>query len=161
MRTIWILMALVPTLVVWGCQAKEQPAAEASDNAGSAEAAAPRKALNLTGRLTATVIKTDTREVPENAVLKLELRHMVDPSSRDTVLLSSSSVPVAKLPAKVELTYDSANIEEREIYLLNVAVTVDGKLLYGTDVEVPVLTYGKGEDARVVVKPANVMRSRL
>ena len=163
MRMVWIVVAIVFEANVLGCTAKQESAAtEASktDSTDSAEATDVRKELGLTGTLSARVIKIDGREVPENTVLKLELRHLVDPSSRGTELVTAKSVNLSTLPAVVTLPYDVSKIHKREIYVVNASILQGEKLLYGTDSEIGVLTFGKGERAEVVLKPANVLRER-
>lgn len=163
MRMVWIVVALVFQANVVGCTAKEESAAteeSKTDSADSPEATDVRTKLGLTGALSARVIKIDGREVPENTALKIELRHLVDPASRETELVSAKSVNVSTLPAVVTVPYDVSKIQEREIYVVNASILQGEKLLYGTDLEIGVLTFGKGERAEIVLKPANVLRPR-
>ncbi len=160
MRIVWILMALVLVATVWGCRAQEEPAADTSESDAPVEVVKADKALNLTGKLTVRVLKVDGPEAPENAFVQLELRHVVDPATRGTETVTRTSVPATEFPMDIVLPYEVSQIENREIYLVNVSIVRDQKLLHGTDVEVPVLTYGKGERTQVVVKPANIMRSQ-
>jgi uncharacterized lipoprotein YbaY len=163
MRTVWIVVVIVFEANVLGCTAKQESAgteASKTDSTDSAEATDVRTELGLTGTLSAKVIKLDGREVPENTVLKLELRHLVDPSSREAELLTAKSVNLSTLPAVVALPYDISKIQKRELYFVNASILQGEKLLYGTDAEIGVLTFGKGERADVVLRPANLLRER-
>ncbi|MGV6805624.1 MAG: YbaY family lipoprotein [Ruegeria sp.] len=88
--------------------------------------------------------------VPPDATLFVELQD-VSLADAPAVVLAAQRYALTGVPARFELTYDDALIQDRHRYVVRASVHQGGKLLFTTDTAYPVLTEGAGNSVDLIM----------
>lgn len=100
--------------------------------------------------VTGTAMYRERIMLPPTAVFEVKLE---DVSRQD---VAATVIGAARIegpgPYTFSIGYDPARIDERMTYSLRGTVTVDGQLMFTTDMTYPVLTRGAGSEAELLLK---------
>lgn len=160
------LLAFVMIVAAVGCRedAKEVPAeaappleAKAPITDSSSAPAAPDMVV-ITGK----ILKIDRLPWKPGAMLTIDLVRVSLERGVDHETIASTTTDLPELPTTFTFPYDRSAIDEHERYALIASVhNADGKLIYGTDRRVPVLTYGTdSHNVHLVLKIAGLLPKR-
>lgn len=135
------LLPLSAALALAACGG-DQPAAPAP-SAAKAPAAAPAAATPVTGPKVSGSLSVDgVSQLPGGIELVTKLFDVTDPAAVP-VLVSERKIPAPRiLPTGFEVGYDPAQVDQAKKYAVEVALSTDGIVLYGTPAPAPVLTQG-------------------
>ena len=96
--------------------------------------------------------------VPPGAKLLVELRD-VSLADAPSKLLAAQDYDLKGVPTNYSLNFEDGDVVESHSYSVSARITLDGKLLFITDTNYPVLTRGAGDTADMIVKPVSVKAS--
>jgi putative lipoprotein len=111
----------------------------------SAQNAAP-------GTITGTVTYRHRMALPPDAIVDVRLRDTTLPDAEARTLGQATiATRGAQVPIPFRIDYDPAAIDPAHRYTIHATITVDGRMLFTSPTEVPVLTRGAGNQAAIEV----------
>jgi len=109
------------------------------DSAPPADSGPPAES----GLVTGTVAYRERMALPPDAVVQVQLSDVSMQDARAQVLSEITLSPAGRqVPLPFELRYDPAKIQPRRRYAVRATIRGEGRLLFTTDTQVPVLTEG-------------------
>ncbi|NOD34635.1 MULTISPECIES: YbaY family lipoprotein [unclassified Ruegeria] len=115
--------------------------------------AAMISSVAMAGTVEGTATYRERIALPPNATLFVELQD-ISLADAPAVTLAAQRYALTGVPAKFELTYDDALIEDGHSYAVRATVTTGQRLLFTTDTVYPVLTNEAGNSADLLLVQA-------
>ena len=113
-------------------------------------AAPPTPAPVASATVTGTATYRERIALPADAELIVQLLDVSLADAPPTVVAEQRIAPV-RVPAAFTLTYDPAQIDQRQSYAVSARVERGGKQLFVTDTRHPVLTQGGGSTVDIIM----------
>lgn len=116
---------------------------------GHAGKAAQHKGPGIGG----TVIYITNTKLPDTAVFEIRLLRLDRDGNIEAVLASDSLPRPPSMPLEFWLPYQPGLIESQQAYAMDAKVVAAGRILFASQLPVPVLTRGNPTNVEIVVTP--------
>lgn len=105
-------------------------------------------------KVTGTIAYRSRIFLPQNAMALVELREWNSNGSPGIVFGQQRIEEIRQIPIPFEIEYDPGDINPRRTYVVTATITANGRPLYTTIDQYPVLTNGRGATASITVERA-------
>ncbi|MBL8848922.1 MAG: YbaY family lipoprotein [Planctomycetaceae bacterium] len=93
--------------------------------------------------------------LPQNAVAVVELREAQSTGTQGIVLGQQEITDIRQVPIPFEVVFDPLDVNTRRNYVVTATITANGRPLYTTVAQYPVLTNGRPQTASIEVERAS------
>ena len=139
-------------LAFWLAACTTSPTTKATPEVGSTP---PVVAPVAKDSVTGTVAYRGRIALPPAAIVKLQLQDVSRQDVAATIIDSVTIEPNGKqVPLPLTLRYDPARIQENSTYSVQARITVNGNLMFVSDVSYPVITRGNPKEVQMLLRRA-------
>jgi putative lipoprotein len=104
------------------------------------------------GEVTGIAVVRERMQLPPGAVFEATLEDVSRADAAADVIATQTIYGPRTSPIRFSLRYHPASIDERHAYAVRVRITADGKLMFVTDQNFPVITRGAPKQVEIVLK---------
>lgn len=94
----------------------------------------------------------DGRQIPQGAIVQVELREIVRPEAPPVTVASTQLTDLTRYPIPFKIEYDPLQVDSRRSYVVTANVRQNGRLLYDTAQNYPVLAPGQPKQIAIAMQ---------
>ena len=116
----------------------------------------PIKLESRLAKITGSIAYRNRIYLPQNAIATVELRESYNGRPQGNVLGKQEIYDFRQIPIPFEIEYDPGDVNARKTYVVTASITSNGRPLYNTVQQYPVITNGRPRTASIEVERAIV-----
>ncbi len=102
-------------------------------------------------QVTGTITYREKVSLPPRSTVEINLADISLADAPANIISTRIMDNAGQVPISFSLDYDEANIDERQRYVIQARISIDGQLAFINDTVYPVITHGAGNEAHLVL----------